>query len=35
VEELKKLGVDRIQGFYYAKPMEEKAFCELLKMERE
>jgi diguanylate cyclase (GGDEF)-like protein len=30
VEELKKLGVDRIQGFYYAKPMEEKAFCELL-----
>ena len=30
VEKARAIGIDRIQGYYYAKPMDERAFMEFL-----
>ena len=31
VEKVKELGIERIQGYYYARPMSEQALVEFLK----
>ena len=30
LELVKSVGIERVQGFYYAKPMEEQAFLEMV-----
>ena len=35
VELLSKIGCDRVQGYYYAKPMPQEEFFEMLCRERE